>query len=98
MLAALGLTAVLQSSAIAFDIVRYAGAIYLVYLGTRTLMSKHGGPLAQGAVNPVPAGRILQQGILTSMLNPKGILAFAALLPQFVNPHLGGVPLQMTVL
>ena len=97
MLAALGLTAVLQSSAIAFDIVRYAGAIYLVYLGTRTLMSKHGGPLAQGAVNPVPAGRILQQGILTSMLNPKGILVFAALLPQFVNPHLGSVPLQMTV-
>ncbi len=95
MLAALGLTAVLQSSAIAFDIVRYAGAIYLVYLGARTLMSKHGGPLAQGAVNPVPAGRILQQGILTSMLNPKGILVFAALLPQFVNSHIGSVPLQM---
>ncbi len=95
-LAALGLSALLQSSAIAFDIVRYAGAIYLVYLGIRTLLSKHGSPLTLVAVNPVPTGRILQQGILTSMLNPKGILVFAALLPQFVNPHLGSVPLQMT--
>lgn len=95
-LAALGLSALLQSSALAFDIVRYAGAIYLVYLGIRTLLSKHGGPLTLGMVNPLPARRILQQGILTSMLNPKGILVFAALLPQFVNPHLGSVPLQMT--
>jgi threonine/homoserine/homoserine lactone efflux protein len=96
MLAALGLSAVLQSSAIAFDIVRYAGAIYLVYLGIRTLLSKHSGPLTLGEVNPASPGRILQQGILTSMLNPKGILVFAALLPQFVNPHTGSVPLQMT--
>jgi threonine/homoserine/homoserine lactone efflux protein len=96
LLAALGLSAMLQASALAFDIVRYAGAIYLVYLGIRTLLSKHGGPLTRGAVNPASPGRILQQGILTSMLNPKGILVFAALLPQFVNPHLGGVPLQMT--
>jgi threonine/homoserine/homoserine lactone efflux protein len=96
MLSALGLSAVLQSSAIAFDVVRYAGAIYLVYLGIRALLSKHRGTLTQGAVNHLPARRILRQGILTSMLNPKGILVFAALLPQFVNPHLGGVPLQMT--
>src|SRR6266568_3371080 len=54
MLAALGLSALLQSSVIAFDIVRYAGAIYLVYLGIRALMSKYRGPL-QGAVNPLPA-------------------------------------------
>lgn len=97
-LAALGLSALLQSSALAFDIIRYAGAIYLLYLGIRTLMSKHSNPLAPGAANavpPLPRGRILQQGILTSMLNPKGILVFAALLPQFVNPHLGSVPLQM---
>jgi threonine/homoserine/homoserine lactone efflux protein len=95
MLAALGLSALLQSSVIAFDIVRYAGAIYLLYLGIRTLMSKHGGPLTLGAVAPASPGRILQQGILTSILNPKGILFFAALLPQFVNPHTGSVSLQM---
>ena len=96
LLAALGLSALLQSSAIAFDIVRYAGAIYLTYLGIRTFLSKRAGPLTRGTVAAAP-GRILQQGILTSMLNPKGILVFAALLPQFVNPHLGSVPLQMTV-
>jgi threonine/homoserine/homoserine lactone efflux protein len=96
LLAALGLSAVLQSSSIAFDIVRYAGALYLVYLGVRTLLSKHGGLLTRDAVNPAPAGRILHQGILTSLLNPKGILVFAALLPGFVTPHLGSVPLQMT--
>ena len=96
MLAALGLSALLRSSAMSFDIVRYAGGIYLVYLGIRTLLSKAGGPLTKGAVNAAPPSRILQQGILTSMLNPKGILVFAALLPQFVNSHLGSVPLQMT--
>jgi threonine/homoserine/homoserine lactone efflux protein len=96
MFAALGLSALLQSSAIAFDIVRYAGAIYLVYLGIRTLLSKQGGPLTLGVVASVPPKRILRQGMLTSMLNPKGILVFAALLPQFVNPHIGNVPLQMT--
>src|SRR5581483_3133545 len=96
MLAALGLSALLQSSSIAFEIVRYAGAIYLLYLGIRALLSKAGGPLTPGgAVNPLSRGRILQQGILTSMLNPKGILVFAALLPQFVNPHIESVPLQM---
>ncbi len=101
LLAALGLSALLQSSELAFEIIRYAGAIYLLYLGIRTIMSKHSSPLSAhaataNAVPPLPRGRILQQGILTSMLNPKGILVFAALLPQFVNPHLGSVPVQMT--
>jgi len=95
-LAALGVSAVLQSSALAFEIVRYAGAVSLVSLGIRTLMSKQSSPLTPGAVNPASPRRILQQGILTSILNPKGILVFAALLPQFVNPHLGSIPLQMT--
>src|SRR5262249_23729397 len=71
-LSALGLSALLQSSALAFDIVRYAGAIYLVYLGIRSLLSKAGGPLTPGTINAAPPRRILQQGILTSMLNPKG--------------------------
>ena len=96
MLAALGVSAVLQASALAFDIVRYVGAIYLVYLGIRSFLSRADGPLTQGAADAAPPRRLLQQGILTSMLNPKGILVFAALLPQFVNAHLGSVPWQMT--
>jgi threonine/homoserine/homoserine lactone efflux protein len=66
MLAALGVSAVLQASALAFDIVRYAGAIYLVYLGLRSFLSKAGGPLTKGEVNAAPPRRILQQGILTA--------------------------------
>jgi threonine/homoserine/homoserine lactone efflux protein len=96
LLAALGLSAVLQASALAFNIVRYVGAIYLVYLGIRSPLSKAGGPRASGEVKAAPPSRLLRQGILTSMLNPKGILVFAALLPQFVNAHLGSVPWQMT--
>jgi threonine/homoserine/homoserine lactone efflux protein len=96
LLAALGVSAVLQASAVAFDVVRYAGALYLVYLGIRSLLSKTGGPLTRGQVSGVPSRRIFQQGILTSLLNPKGILVFAALLPQFASSHLGSVPLQMT--
>ncbi|MGO8949341.1 MAG: LysE family translocator [Ktedonobacterales bacterium] len=97
LLAALGVSAVLQASALAFDIVRYAGALYLGYLGIRSLLSK-AGPLTPGEVTAVPPRRIFRQGILTSLLNPKGILVFAALLPQFVNSHLGSVPLQVTAL
>lgn len=95
-LAALGLSALLQSSTFAFDLVRYAGASYLIYLGLRILLSKQADPLHFREVNPVPPGRIVQQGILTSLLNPKGMLVFAALLPQFVDPQLGSVPGQMS--
>src|SRR5712692_8875340 len=63
MLAVLGLSALLQSSAIAFEIVRYAGATYLLYLGIRALMSKQGSLLTPGVVAPASSGRILQQGI-----------------------------------
>ncbi len=98
LLAALGLSALLQSSALAFDIVRYVGAIYLMYLGIRSLFSKAGSPLTKGEVKAAPPARLLGQGILTSLLNPKGILVFAALLPQFVNAHQGSVPLQMIAL
>lgn len=97
-LSTLGLSALLQASVLVFDLVRYAGAIYLVYLGIRSLLSKAGGSVTKGEVEAAPPSRLLQQGILTSLLNPKGILVFAALLPQFVNAHLGNVPLQMTAL
>ena len=61
-LAALGLSALLQSSALAFNIVRSAGAIYLVYLGIRSLLSKAGDPLTKGEVKTAPPSRLLQQG------------------------------------
>lgn len=85
-LAALGLAALLQSSGVAFEIVRYAGAAYLVYLGVRMLLSKSIGfePREDGAVDTEPTLAVLRQGFLTAFLNPKGLLVFLSLLPQFV--------------
>lgn len=85
-LAALGLAALLQSSGVAFEIVRYAGATYLVYLGIRMLLSKSIGfePREDGEVDTEPTLAVLRQGFLTAFLNPKGLLVFLSLLPQFV--------------
>ncbi|MEM8809130.1 MAG: LysE family translocator [Cyanobacteria bacterium P01_G01_bin.38] len=99
-LAVLGLSALLQASSLAFNIVRYAGAAYLVYLGIKTLASKR--PLLETAsTQKVATGRthrIVLQGMLTSMLNPKGILFFMAFLPQFMSAGSLAIPLQMLLL
>jgi threonine/homoserine/homoserine lactone efflux protein len=82
--AALGLSAVLMTSAVAFQVVKYAGAIYLLYLGIQTLrrpVEKIG--ITAGAVEQRHA---FYQGIVTELLNPKTALFFLAFIPQFVNP------------
>ena len=88
--ATLGLSALLASSALAFSVMKYAGAAYLVYLGIRTLFSSTG-----QEINPtfVPMGRaqIFRQGLLVSILNPKTALFFLAFLPQFVTPGAGAI-------
>jgi threonine/homoserine/homoserine lactone efflux protein len=88
LLAALGLSAILAASPLAFTLVKLAGAIYLVYLGVRLLLTKHPhrearlpGPPARAAVRSA-----FTQGILTNLLNPKVALFFLALLPQFIDP------------
>lgn len=85
--AALGLSALLMSSALAFQSVKYLGAGYLVYLGVRKFM---GGE----AVNPVSApvvreklAAVFRQGVIVNVFNPKTALFFLAFLPQFVNIH-----------
>lgn len=94
-LAILGLSALLQASTTAFDLVRYAGAGYLLYLGIRTLLSKESLIPSNSPTAPVKRGRIVWQGIITSVLNPKGILFFVAFLPQFIDAQAGNVPIQM---
>lgn len=96
-LAVLGLSALIQASATAFEVVRYAGACYLFYLGVRTLLSKESLIPASSEARPIERSKIVWQGMLTSILNPKGILFFMAFLPQFVDAQLGQVPLQMLV-
>ncbi len=88
-LAALGLAALLRSSGFAFELVRYAGAAYLVYLGARMILAKGAGlgpGGGGGVVGPEPGPAVLGQGFLTAFLNPKGLLVFLSLLPQFVAP------------
>ncbi|MHB1318876.1 MAG: LysE family translocator [Anaerolineae bacterium] len=95
--AALGLSALLASSPLAFQLVRYAGAAYLVFLGVRTWLSREaqGGP---GIVPQQPLRRVFGQGVLVAVLNPKTALFFLAFLPQFVRPGRGTVALQILVL
>jgi threonine/homoserine/homoserine lactone efflux protein len=82
--AAVGLSALLASSATAFSIVKYAGAAYLVYLGVRTLLARGD---SHDAAGPAAGGRhVYRQALLTQLLNPKVAVFFLAFLPQFVDP------------
>jgi threonine/homoserine/homoserine lactone efflux protein len=82
--AALGLAALFAVSALAFSVVKYAGAAYLVWLGVQAL---RGGRVAAEASQPAaaPPGRIFRQGLLVALLNPKTTIFFASFLPQFVH-------------
>jgi threonine/homoserine/homoserine lactone efflux protein len=95
--AALGLSALVLAVPVAYDIVRYTGAAYLVWLGVRAIVSKSS-PLNVQRVDPDRLGRIFRQGMLTNILNPKVALFFLAFLPQFTDPARGSVPLQVTLL
>lgn len=98
--AALGLAALLQASATAYSIIRYAGAAYLVYLGVRMLLSKDAqAALVNGdGAPPVGLARVFTQGVITNVLNPKVAMFFLAFLPQFVNAARGSVVFQIAVL
>ncbi len=90
--AAIGLSAVLATSALAFSIIKYAGAAYLIWLGIRALMS--GGSNVQASAKgaaPLSKRRMFIQGALVDILNPKVAIFFLAFLPQFVDPAAGGL-------
>ena len=91
--ATLGLSAILLSSALAFDVVKYLGAAYLIYLGVRKLFLSEEGT-ASGEVKAESLARIYWQGFAINLLNPKTALFFFAFLPQFVNPAKGNVTTQ----
>jgi threonine/homoserine/homoserine lactone efflux protein len=95
--AALGISALLVQSALAFSVVKYAGAAYLVYLGLRRLLARERLD-AGGERVPRARGRLFREGIVVNVLNPKAALFFLAFLPQFVDPEAGAVALQVTVL
>jgi threonine/homoserine/homoserine lactone efflux protein len=93
--AAFGVSAVLVSSALAFSVLKYAAAAYLVYLGVRTLTRKET-EAPPGVLPPERSlRRIFVQGAVVNVLNPKGALFFLAFLPQFVDPARGAVAGQV---
>lgn len=92
---AAGLSALILASSVAFSVVKYAGAAYLIYLGVRTLLSRERLELDVGAGQQRQA---FTQGIITEMLNPKTALFFLAFIPQFVRADAGNVFWQFVLL
>lgn len=80
-----GLGALLEASELAFQIIKWAGVIYLAYLGTRMMMgSNQVGGGAAGLVRPVSTYSLARREFLTAMTNPKAVLLFTAFVPQFI--------------
>jgi threonine/homoserine/homoserine lactone efflux protein len=92
-----GLSSLLVSSATAFEVVKYAGAAYLVFLGVRRLLARDEA-LGESPGERRPHRRLFVNGIVVNVLNPKTALFFFAFLPQFVDVDAGSAGLQMLVL
>jgi len=111
--AALGLSVVLAYSPLAYSVVKYLGAGYLVYLGVQMLLAGDGLQRFAVILARQPLTRVFWQGVVTELLNPKIVLFFMSFLPQFVDPtrgsvagqtlffgllfHVTGVPINMLV-
>jgi len=90
-----GLSAIIASSALAFDIIKYIGAAYLIYLGICSLISKRKTMHPHTAIKKRSLSNIFWQGVLTNVLNPKVALFFLAFLPQFINVKESNTALQI---
>jgi threonine/homoserine/homoserine lactone efflux protein len=97
LLAVVGISAIIATSATLFSLVKYLGAAYLVYLGVKAILEKAPVDLGQGRF-PITVPQAFRQAILAEVLNPKTALFFLAFLPQFVVPENGYVVAQLTVL
>lgn len=96
--AAVGLSALLAQSAVAFSVVKYAGAAYLIYLGVRALLDRGSFAVQADDVPSPKLKNVLLQGFATNVLNPKVALFFLAFLPQFVGSGAGAIGPQLLLL
>lgn len=96
--AALGLSAVLQTSSTAFNVVKYIGAAYILYLAFGLLRSKAGAAAHVVKAPPMPLAKVFGQGFLTNVLNPKVALFFLAFVPQFIDASTPNKALSFIVL
>jgi threonine/homoserine/homoserine lactone efflux protein len=96
---ALGLGAIIESSAAVFTAVKLVGAVYVVYLGVQAIRHRRGlASVLDAATAPRGTRRILREGYVVGVTNPKSAVFVAAVLPQFTDPAQGHVPLQLLVL
>jgi threonine/homoserine/homoserine lactone efflux protein len=93
--AALGISAILAASAVAFHAVKFGGAAYLVWLGVRMIRSRNAELTLAAAA---PSQGAFRQGIFTEALNPKTALFFLSFIPQFIAPERGHIFLQFVIL
>ena len=96
--AVIGLSAIIAQSALAFNIIKYVGAAYLVYLGIRSIISRKKTFEVKNKMQQQSYTRIFWQGVLTNVLNPKVALFFLAFLPQFINVESKHTALQILFL
>jgi threonine/homoserine/homoserine lactone efflux protein len=94
---AFGVGTIVSESIVVFSVVKVAGALYLTYLGIQTIRHRKDGAAEESAA-PTSPGRIVLQGFLVGVTNPKTIVFFIAVLPQFVDYGHGMIPAQMLVL
>jgi threonine/homoserine/homoserine lactone efflux protein len=96
--AVIGLSAVIAKSALAFDIIKYLGAAYLIYLGLQAMMSKTPASFEVKEVGKWSLVKIFRQGVFTNILNPKVALFFLAFLPPFIRTGQGNEQWQILLL
>ncbi len=96
--AVIGLSALIAQSALAFTIIKYAGAAYLIYLGIKSVLAKERSLVINKDIQQLSYKKIFWQGFLTNILNPKVALFFLAFLPQFINIHKDNASVQILFL
>lgn len=96
--AALGVSAILATSATAFMVLKYIGALYLIYIGIKQVLSKTVTASEGAAPLPCAYGEIFKQGFWSNVLNPKVALFFMAFVPQFIAPNASNTALSFLVL
>ncbi|MEO1138478.1 MAG: LysE family translocator [Pseudomonadota bacterium] len=96
-MAIVGISAIIATSALLFSIIKYLGAAYLIYIGLRAIFEKPTVEFGSGRT-PITAQQAFHQAILAEVLNPKTALFFLAFLPQFVSPDAGSVAIQLATL
>jgi len=94
--AATGVTALVAAWPPSFDVLRYAGALYLLWLAWQAM--RPAGPRSQAQAQPASFARIVRMALLNNLVNPKALLFFMVFLPQFVTPARGQVTLQLLLL